>query len=47
VAEIIAIRRHSERVVPHMSWFHREKPDAIDAIDDNAATHDEACHHDA
>jgi xanthine dehydrogenase accessory factor len=40
VAEIIAIRRHSERALPHMSWFQREKPDAIDTID-------EACHHDA
>ena len=39
VAEIIAIRRHSERALPHMSWFQREKPDAIDTID-------EACHHD-
>jgi xanthine dehydrogenase accessory factor len=47
VAEIIAIRRHSERALPHMSWFQREKPDAIDTIDDNAAAHDEACHQDA
>jgi xanthine dehydrogenase accessory factor len=47
VAEIIAIRRHSERALPHMSWFQREKPDAIDTIDDNAAAHDEACQHDA
>jgi xanthine dehydrogenase accessory factor len=39
VAEISAIRRHSERALPHMSWFQREKPDAIDTID-------EACHHD-
>jgi xanthine dehydrogenase accessory factor len=47
VAEIIAIRRHSERALPHMSWFQREKPDAIDTIDDNAAAHDEAWQHDA
>jgi xanthine dehydrogenase accessory factor len=47
VAEIIAIRRHSERALPHMSWFQREKPDAIDTIDDNAAGYDEACHRDA
>jgi xanthine dehydrogenase accessory factor len=47
VAEIIAIRRHSERALPHMSWFQREKPDAIDTIDNNAAAHDEACQHDA
>ncbi len=47
VAEIIAIRRHAEGALPHMSWFHREKPDAIDTVDDNAAAQDEACHHDA
>jgi xanthine dehydrogenase accessory factor len=47
VAEIIAIRRHSERALPHMSWFQREKRDAIDTVDDNTAAHDAACHHDA
>jgi xanthine dehydrogenase accessory factor len=47
VAEIIAIRRHAEGALPHMSWFHKEKADAIDTIVDNAAAQDEACHHDA
>jgi xanthine dehydrogenase accessory factor len=46
VAEIIAIRRHSERALPHMSWFQKEKRDPIDTVDDTAA-HDTACHHDA
>jgi xanthine dehydrogenase accessory factor len=46
VAEIIAIRRHVKRALPHMSWFRREKPGAVDTIDDNAAVHDEAFHHD-
>jgi xanthine dehydrogenase accessory factor len=25
-AELIALRRHAERVLPHMSWFHLHKP---------------------
>jgi xanthine dehydrogenase accessory factor len=27
-AELIAVRRHVERVLPHMSWFHRRKENA-------------------
>ena len=27
-AELIAVRRHAERALPHMSWFHRRKPEA-------------------
>jgi xanthine dehydrogenase accessory factor len=26
-AELIAVRRHVERALPHMSWFHRRKPE--------------------
>jgi xanthine dehydrogenase accessory factor len=25
-AELIAVRRHAERALPHMSWFHSHKP---------------------
>ena len=31
-AELIAVRRHAERALPHMSWFH-EKSDAPDTSD--------------
>jgi xanthine dehydrogenase accessory factor len=27
-AELIAVRRHAERALPHMSWFHAHKPKA-------------------
>lgn len=27
-AELIAVRRHAERALPHMSWFHRRQLDA-------------------
>ena len=27
-AELIAVRRHAERALPHMSWFHAHKPNA-------------------
>src|SRR5437016_4199007 len=30
-AELIAIRRHAERVLPHMSWFHSRKIESDDA----------------
>jgi xanthine dehydrogenase accessory factor len=33
-AELIAIRRHAERALPHMSWFLNHKPQA-DAATDN------------
>jgi xanthine dehydrogenase accessory factor len=30
-AELIAIRRHAERALPHMSWFRQRKPEAEDS----------------
>ncbi len=33
-AELIAIRRHAERPLPHMSWFHRNKP-AIENVEES------------
>jgi xanthine dehydrogenase accessory factor len=32
-AELIAARRHAERVLPHMSWFHGRKLDSPDSTD--------------
>ena len=32
-AELIAVRRHAERALPHMSWFHRKKLDSLDSAD--------------
>jgi len=29
-AELIAVRRHAERALPHMSWFHSRKPESDD-----------------
>jgi len=29
-AELIAVRRHAERALPHMSWFHRQNAVAAD-----------------
>jgi hypothetical protein len=29
-AELIAVRRHAERALPHMSWFHRQNAVADD-----------------
>jgi hypothetical protein len=39
-AELIAVRRHAERALPHMSWFKSRKtePDADEAA---AKTHEE------
>lgn len=31
MAELIAVRRHAERALPHMSWFHSKKPSALAA----------------
>ena len=31
-AELIAVRRHAERALPHMSWFHRQS--AVNDLDD-------------
>ena len=42
VAELIGIRRGVERALPHMSWFHRYKAGATDAVDDDA-TEKKAC----
>ena len=30
-AELIAVRRHVERDLPHMSWFHSHKPGPVDS----------------
>jgi len=35
-AELIAIRRHAERALPHMSWFHTRKAAASDTSDGTA-----------
>ena len=32
-AELIAVRRHAERVLPHMSWFKRRKADSAETSD--------------
>lgn len=32
-AELIAVRRHAERALPHMSWFKGRKPDLLDTTD--------------
>src|SRR6266853_2076011 len=32
-AELIAARRHAERALPHMSWFHRQRNAALDPAD--------------
>ncbi|HVO82250.1 MAG TPA: XdhC/CoxI family protein [Terriglobales bacterium] len=32
-AELIAVRRRAERVLPHMSWFHNKKLDSVDNSD--------------
>jgi xanthine dehydrogenase accessory factor len=32
-AELIAVRRHAERALPHMSWFHNKKLDGLDRAD--------------
>ncbi|MGC1462568.1 MAG: XdhC/CoxI family protein [Terracidiphilus sp.] len=43
VAELIGVRRNAERLLPHMSWFHKYKPDAMDATRDDAAPSGKAC----
>jgi xanthine dehydrogenase accessory factor len=40
-AELIAIRRHSERAVPHMSWFHAHRVGELTA-EESAATSESA-----
>jgi len=32
-AELIATRRHVERALPHMSWFHRQRNETADVAD--------------
>src|SRR5437667_9310006 len=32
-AELIATRRHVERALPHMSWFHRQRNESADLAD--------------
>jgi xanthine dehydrogenase accessory factor len=36
-AELIAVRRRTERMLPHMSWFHRDKPDFAETAQEAAA----------
>ncbi len=36
-AELVAVRRHAERELPHMSWFHSHKVDSETAADDEKA----------
>lgn len=39
-AELIAVRRHVERDLPHMSWFHRRQAEPPHATDKDAAGED-------
>jgi xanthine dehydrogenase accessory factor len=43
VAELIGVRRNAERPLPHMSWFHEYKPDAMDAAGGDAAPSGKVC----
>jgi xanthine dehydrogenase accessory factor len=44
VAELIGIRRNAERSLPHMSWFHKYKAGAMDALSaDATADHQSSC----
>jgi xanthine dehydrogenase accessory factor len=36
VAELIAIRRHAESALPHMSWLHGKRPGALAAAEEKA-----------
>lgn len=42
-AELIAVRRHAERVLPHMSWFktHSLEPDSTESSDATTKTQDQ------
>ena len=42
VAELIGLRRHAERALPHMSWFHGGRKVA-DVAEEEAAGHETAC----
>jgi xanthine dehydrogenase accessory factor len=37
-AELIATRRHVERALPHMSWFHRQRNETAETSDDLSET---------
>jgi xanthine dehydrogenase accessory factor len=37
LAEIIALRRNTERALPHLSWFHRTRPASTALGDDDSA----------
>jgi xanthine dehydrogenase accessory factor len=43
VAEMIAVRRHAERALPHLSWFHGGRRHAADDADEDAAVGNELC----
>jgi xanthine/CO dehydrogenase XdhC/CoxF family maturation factor len=40
-AELIAIRRHADAALPHMSWFHSQKRPAVDDVPNAPAALDE------
>lgn len=42
-AELISIRRHVERPLPHMSWFQKYKPGVVDIAGDDSASEDKDC----
>jgi xanthine dehydrogenase accessory factor len=37
VAELIGIRRHAERALPHMSWLHGKRPGALNAAEEEGS----------
>ena len=37
VAELIGVRRHAERALPHMSWLHGERPGTLSASCEDTA----------
>jgi xanthine dehydrogenase accessory factor len=43
VAELIGIRRKAERPLPHMSWFHKYKSGAMDALGDDTTIEGKDC----
>jgi xanthine dehydrogenase accessory factor len=42
-AELIGVRRHAERPLPHMSWFHKYKAGASDPSDELASENKACC----
>jgi len=46
LAELIAVRRHAERALPHMSWFQSRKLDKPETDSEIAACSDTSCRSD-